>query len=131
MFGNRTNNRIESLKKLKAVITKYSSLPVFFNELMACVSAIRIEKDVYTAELLIKRPVVTTNFAPHDQKYRKLLTEFAFEKYFEESMNSGQIQFHDIDDRVGVIRLPNNRNFLVTMRVCDCNFYSLPPRKRI
>lgn len=91
---------------------------------MACVSAIRLEKDVYSAELLMKKPVTTVNFDPHDQKYRKILTEFAFEKYFEESMNSGQVQFIDIDARVGSVRSTNNRMYLVTNNVCDCSFYA-------
>lgn len=35
MFGNRTNNRLESLnQKIKAVVAKYSTLPMFFHHLM-------------------------------------------------------------------------------------------------
>lgn len=125
MFGTRTNNRIESLnQKLKAVITKYSSLHTFFNELMACISSIRIEHDIKAAELLMKKPIAIVNYSAHDRKYSGLLTEFAFEKYFDETTGYGQVQFNDIDDRMAVIVVRHNQRIITTSRICDCIFFT-------
>lgn len=103
MFGNATTNRVESLnQKLKAVIEKYSSLPRFFNNMMNSVGAIWVEKDIRAAEDVMRKPVNTANHEAHDHKYAKILTQFAFNKYFAETGDYGTVQFMNIFPKMGV-----------------------------
>ena len=45
-FMNRTNNRIECInQKLKSMITKYSSLPQYFSQLLVTLQSLRTERD--------------------------------------------------------------------------------------
>lgn len=123
MYGNETNNRTESLnQKFKAIIAKYSSLPVFFNELMSCVASIRIEHDIHAAEIL-NRQRVNTEFESHDKRYYSLLTEYAFDLYYEESTKQRDIQFTEIDDRIGLIVSNQCQGMLVTANTCNCSFF--------
>lgn len=124
MMGNSTTNRVESLNlKLKAVITKYSSLPQFFQHLIDSVGSMRIEKDMRAAEDVNRRPVNTVNYGVHDRKYAKILTDFAFKKYFTETENHTNVQFTNIDQRIAVSGSTQQR-LLTTAMVCDCIFYT-------
>ena len=45
-YLNRTNNRVESInQKLKKVISKFSNIVTFFEDLMRVVSSLRMERD--------------------------------------------------------------------------------------
>lgn len=123
MYGNATNNRTESVnQKLKAIITKYSSLPVFFRELMGCISSIRIEQDIHAAELLTRKRV-GTNYEPHDNRYYALLTEFAFDLYYEESVNRHSVQFVDVNELMAICGSVPSQRLMVTGQACDCEFF--------
>jgi hypothetical protein len=44
-YLNRTNNRVESItQKLKKVISRFSNIVTFFEDLMRVVSSLRMEK---------------------------------------------------------------------------------------
>lgn len=90
---------------------------------MACVGSIRIEKDIYAAELLMRKKVTSTNYAPDDQKYAQILAEFAFEMYFEETKDFAQVAFYDIDARIAIVGMTNGQRILTTANICDCTFH--------
>ena len=55
-FMNRTNNRLESINgKLKAVITRYSGMVQFFNDLMQCINSLKLERDHQALQVIMKR----------------------------------------------------------------------------
>ena len=57
-FMNRTNNRVESInQKLKSVISKYSGITPFFQDLMKCLNTLRVERDHRALEITMKRQV--------------------------------------------------------------------------
>ena len=54
-FMNRTNNRVESInQKLKSVISRYSGITLFFQDLMKCLNTLRIERDHRALEITMK-----------------------------------------------------------------------------
>lgn len=123
MYSNATNNRTESVnQKLKAVIAKYSSLPVFFRELMGCISSIRTEQDIHAAELLM-RLQVGTNYEPHDNRYYKLLTEFAFDLYYEESKMRHTVRFVEVHELMAVFGSMRGQRLMASGQTCDCEFF--------
>lgn len=120
IFGNETNNRLESTnQKLKAVITKYASMPTFFHLLMSCVSSMHIEKDIITAEQLMRKPMATFNYAVYDKEYLKLMTNFAFRRYVQERMNAARVQFVHIDNIMGVSGRLRQR-IITDAKSCEC-----------
>lgn len=123
-FYNLTNNRSESLnQKLKSVIAKYSKLTAFFSTLMACIGSLNIEKDIRAAEAEMKQPTRISVYKPHDLKYKRFLTPFAFEKYTKQSEESSTVQFIDIDDKFAASGSSNLR--ILTRSVnCDCEFFT-------
>ena len=74
-----TNNCVESTnQKLKAVISKYSSIVQFFNSLMCTINSISIERD--HRALLVNQMVplkVYSDDSP-EQAYLDILTPYAF-----------------------------------------------------
>ena len=89
-FMNRTNNRLESLNgKLKAVITRYSGMVQFFNDLMQCINSLKLERDHRALQVVTKRRVTTFDKESSLGKYMGFLTPFAFD-YIKE-----QFQFSD------------------------------------
>lgn len=123
MYGNDTNNRTESInQKIKAIIVKYSSLPIFFDELMACIASCRIEKDIAAGEVLMRQRV-NTNYAYYDMQYYNLLTEYAFDLYHEEAEKHQRVQFTDIDERIAVFRY-GREQLMATANTCDCIFFT-------
>lgn len=125
MFGNRTNNRIESInQKLKAVIAKYSSMPSFTKLLITCVGSMTIEKDIHAAEELMRKPADRSKYGAHDVKYSELLTNFAFQKYFAEATQHDQVQFDAIDNMIAVTGMHvRAQRMLTTQLTCDCVFF--------
>jgi len=79
-FGERTNNRLESVnRRLKAVVKTSSTLPVFFKDLLATVNCMRHERDhsfVTTMEKVSVKPF------PHgsvEDEFSSSITPFAFQ----------------------------------------------------
>lgn len=124
IFGNRTNNRLESLnQKLKAIIAKYSAMPTFFKLLLACIGSMTIEKDIHASEELMRKQSDRTTWEPFDIKYSDLLTNFAFDEYMGEKLKCDQVQFADIDNRMGVSGIRSER--ILTREInCDCFLFT-------
>ena len=57
-FLNSTNNRLKSTnQKLKSVISRYSGITTFFQDLMKCVNSLKNERDHRAANLTFKVPI--------------------------------------------------------------------------
>ncbi|XP_014678906.1 PREDICTED: putative protein FAR1-RELATED SEQUENCE 10 [Priapulus caudatus] len=78
-FMNRTNNRLEAInQKLKSVITKSSSIVIFWQDLMKCVNSLQIERKHRAIQLQTKVPVFKYANGSYQQRYQNHLTPFAF-----------------------------------------------------
>lgn len=79
-FMNRTNNRVECInQKLKSVISRYSGMTLFFQDLMKCLHTLRVERDHRALDLTMKRRVTTYAPGTEFSQYMSLLTPYAFE----------------------------------------------------
>lgn len=124
-FGQRTNNRLESLnQKLKTVITKYSALPAFISSLDRCIGGMCIEKDIKRAEAVMKKPADTSLFESHDYLYHKILTPFAFAKYKKQSNVYKTVRFVHIDAQMGVSGATQTSRVIASANSCECEFFS-------
>ena len=119
---NVTPYRIESInQKLKSVITKYSSLPQFFSQLLIAVDSLRTERDHRALSVFQKVPV--TPFKPDspEYSYMQILTPYAL-GYVTKQLNLAQKieilgqseNVYEINSSEGIIR--------VTPTDCDCTF---------
>lgn len=122
-FENNTNNRLENLnQKIKTVVTKYSSLAVFFNDLIILLSSFNTERDHIAALNVMRHPLITNNTV-YDEQNAKYLTQYAFSKYKEQSNKSGDIEFSRITE-VDADCFERNVRITVTHQNCSCTFFS-------
>lgn len=121
---NRTTNRVESLnQKLKDVVTRNGKIDTFAIELLQCIESLNVEKDHRNISSISRQPI--NSFAPKsvEQKYKELLTEFAFKKVLVEleCIDSFKIQ------KVGQNHLyyQSNKNIHITFeKKCECRFFT-------
>ncbi len=77
-FMNRT--RVECInQKIKSVITRYSGMTTFFQDLMTCLRSLRVERDHRALDLRMKRRVTKYDPGTEFGQYMSLLTPYAFE----------------------------------------------------
>ena len=96
---------------------------VFTRLLLSCIGSMHIEKDIKAAEQLMRKPIETFEYADHDRKYLRIITKFAFEKYVQERMAAGNVQFVHFDAIMGVSGTGGHRN-VTDEKKCDCLFFS-------
>lgn len=90
---------------------------------MACVGSLNIEKDIRAAKAVMKQPTRLSVYAAHDNKYRRLLTSFAFEKYMTQSAAVSSVTFIQIDENFAASGSSSNRVITRPLH-CDCEFFS-------
>lgn len=90
---------------------------------MSCVSSLQIEKDIISAEQLMRNPIQTFNYAQHDRQYLKLMTNFAFERYKHERLIAAHVQFVHIDAQMAISGPPQHR-IVTNEAACDCIVYT-------
>lgn len=74
-FGERTNNRLESINsKVKSVCSKFASLSRFFDEFFSVLSVLRNERDHSTVMAMVKKPVI---FESDQDEFANLVTPYA------------------------------------------------------
>lgn len=79
-YLNRTNNRVESINaKFKSIITRYSGITQFFNDLMQCLSSLQVERDHMALDFVTKRRVTSIDPQSALGKYVEVLTPYSFE----------------------------------------------------
>ncbi|XP_055306078.1 uncharacterized protein LOC129570476 [Sitodiplosis mosellana] len=122
-YENRSNNRLESVnQKIKTIVAKYSSLASFFDDLITCIAAFNIERDHKAAESILRKSLATKINTDYDNKYAKLLTKYAFDKYKLQSMKSTQVQF----SRIGLLDadcIQDGVDITVSEDECSCKFF--------
>ena len=90
---NRTNNRVESInQKLKSVISRYSGITPFFQDLMKCLNTLRVERDHRALEITMKRRVSTydPSTAPYSFEYVKDQLEQASKVQIVQQLDGGK-----------------------------------------
>lgn len=123
-FENRSNNRLESLnQKIKTVVTKYSNLSSFFNDLMICIGSYNVERDHIAADSILRKSLATSHDTRYDKQYAILLTQYAYNKYKPQSMKANRIQFSKICELTAEC-LENNKVIEITDEQCSCAFFN-------
>ncbi|KAG1650975.1 Zinc finger SWIM domain-containing protein 3 [Nymphon striatum] len=125
-FMNSTNNRLESTnQKLKSVISQYSGVTVFFQDLMKCINSLKNERDHRATNVVLKSPIHRVAVSETEQAYEDLLTPFAF-KYVKQ-----QLQFSlnttivgRVDDRSATVNTTSLGNIVVFVDSCECSFFT-------
>ncbi|KAG1665902.1 Protein FAR-RED ELONGATED HYPOCOTYL 3 [Nymphon striatum] len=121
----RTNYRLESInQKLKSVITKCSSLHVFWCDLMKCITSLRDERD-HRAVKKVEAKVSFSQFASDsiELRYREHLTPFAFEFVQQHISASKECVVSCTNDTTYSVKEPSGSvQENVNIEVCTCSF---------
>ena len=124
-FMNRTNNRVESInQKLKSVISRYSGVTQFFQDLMKCLNTLKVERDHRALEVTVKRRVVP--FSPDSafHQYMLLLAPYSFDFVKNQlELSSKVIIVEHIDTRSCSLRV-RGRLQTTTIDSCECGTVS-------
>ena len=125
-FINATNNRLESInQKLKAVVSRHSSLLEFNEQLQSCLSSLRAERNHRAASIFQKRPVCFNNFKEHELQYYKKCTPFAFKHIQEQLTLHGKCGKTLGNGSNGVFTIKSKRgNLQVCCEKCHCDFFT-------
>ena len=123
-FMNRTNNRVESInQKLKMVVTRYSGITWFFQDLMKCLSSLAIERNRRAIKAIVKRQISSSS-NPVLNQYMALLTPCAFEFLRAQLAFSQKGTFvGDVDDETCEF-MSKNRKIITKLDDCSCGFVS-------
>jgi len=71
---------VESINaKFKSIITRYSGITQFFNDLMQCLSSLQVERDHMALDFVTKRRVTSIDPQSALGKYVEVLTPYSFE----------------------------------------------------
>ncbi|KAK6178266.1 hypothetical protein SNE40_013072 [Patella caerulea] len=123
-FLNNTNNRLESTnQKIKQVVTRYSGVTVFFQELMLCIHSLKNERDHRAAYVTTKDTIDRHPRSNAEIEYKELLTPYAFkfvEKQLEYSATTTVLR--TVDDRSAIIRSKSLGDIVVSVDSCRCSF---------
>ena len=120
---NRMSNSLGSLnEKLKTVITRYSGMVQFFNDLMQCINSLKLEWDHRALHVIAKRRVTAFDKESALGKYMAFLTPFAFDYIKEQFQFSEKVKIvDDVDDCR--CRIDSSEGQLVTsVTNCSCTF---------
>lgn len=121
-YENRTNNRLESFnQKIKLVVSKYSKLANFFDDLWTCTLSFNIERDHESADDVLRRPLTMPRLG-HMSPYAEILTEFAYKKICQQALKSPNIVFSIIND-VEAESLEYSSIIKTTNDSCTCAFF--------
>nr|XP_047146225.1 zinc finger SWIM domain-containing protein 1-like [Hydra vulgaris] len=78
-FGECTTNRLESInRRIKAVVSLLSSLPIFFKDLLTVIACMRQERDHKYITSTERVPVSAVASFQYERDYKDILTPFAF-----------------------------------------------------
>lgn len=122
-FGDRSNNRLESLnQKIKSVVTKYSNLGRFFDGLITLTTSYNVERDHVAADNVMRKPLDLETSTEYDKKYAEHLTTYAYKKYIKQSMKSPEIRFTQIREADAEC-FENNLRIEVHSKKCSCSFF--------
>lgn len=122
-FGNRTNNRLKSFnQKIKAVVSKYSGMANFFDDLWTCTSSYKVERDHQAADDILRK-ALTKPQLDHMSPYSKLLTNYAYRKVCEQAMMGDEVIFLSISE-VEAECVENSLIIETSDEQCNCAFFT-------
>ena len=112
---NRTNNRVESInQKLKSVISRYSGITPFFQDLMKCLNTLRVERDHRALEITMKRRVST---------YDPSTAPYSFEYVKDQLEQASKVQIvQQLDDGKSCSVRSRGQSITSTIDSCPCGF---------
>ena len=125
-FMNRTNNRVESInQKLKSVISRYSGITPFFQDLMKCLSTLTVERDHKALEITMKRQVSTYDPSTAIGQFMSLLTPYSFGFVKDQLERASQVQnIQQLNDGKSCLVSSQGRSITCTVDSCPCGFVS-------
>lgn len=94
-FQNRTNNRLESFnQKLKAIISSYAPLKVFFKDLFVLITSMSTERRTKAINMTQKQPKRQPDEPEHTYKYRCFFNSICIQLCFTATKPFSNIQFY-------------------------------------
>lgn len=119
-FGERTNNRLESVnRRLKAVVKKGSSLPVFFKDLAASMRHERDHNFVNALDKVATRPYAAGSV---EALFTERLTPFALKLTLKQLSLSKALEVTVDSDGSNVTTIADGQEALVSAESCICAF---------
>ena len=119
-----TNNRLESInQKLKAVVKRYSSMPVFFRDLMVCISSMKVEHDHRALDLSTRVRQVDAAVDPALVSYMRLLTPFAYKSLAAQHPKTEHVRIvrAEVDEQRLIVE-SGKRELTAGTRHCQCGY---------
>lgn len=125
-FMNRTNNRVESInQKLKFIISRYSGITPFFQDLMKCLNTLRVKRDHRALEITMKQQVSTYDPSSAFGQYMYLLTPYAFGFIKDQLERASRVQIiQHFNDGKSCSVSSQGRSITSTVDSCPCGFIS-------
>lgn len=122
-YENRTNNRLESFnQKIKTVITKYSGLANFFEDLWTCTLSYNVERDHQLADDVLRKSLTKPEIG-YMSPYSSILTNYAYRKVCQQAIKSENIRFSLISDTEAEC-LENSLIIKTSDEHCTCAFFT-------
>ena len=128
-YLNSTNNRLESLnQKIKSVVSRYSNILIFFQQLMKCLHSLSIERDHRAAIVFQKTPV---NVCVPLLEYQNYLMPYAFSHVLKQYRLAEHMKVNlDVDSTTATF-YTKERAIHTLQDNCGCGYFkamSLPCR---
>ena len=126
LFGNNTNNRLESFnQKIKQVVEKNSGLVVCFLGLIKCLRSSRIERDHRAILTAQKVSINMYGSNTPEGKYQKLLTPFAFNFLLQQLKLTPKVDIDSAVKKGMSYEIKTTDGMTTTSREsCSCTFFT-------
>ena len=126
-YSNNTTNRLESInQKLKQVISKFSNLNNFFQDLELVIHSLRQERDSRLSMALVKRTVVPFPPGSPEVKFSQFLTPHAFQIVLKQIELSSKVVISEECCDHDVVTLQTSSGVThVTSTSCTCQFSAM------
>lgn len=122
-FGERTNNRLESINaKVKSVCSQYASLSTFFDQFFSVLSCLRNERDHSTLMALAKKRVSSFLLNSPEEQFSLLLTPYAVSFVLKQLTLRSKVKIDEDDGETCAISSSNGM-LTVTVDNCQCTFW--------
>lgn len=120
-YLNRTSNRLESLnQKFKLIISRYSNLVTFFQDLNTVVDSMASDRDFKAIKENMRRP--RSSFGDEVlELYQDFLTQFAFNHMKDQYKKSENISFNMVCDNQAHLE-EKERTLTTSATSCSCGF---------
>lgn len=122
-YENRTNNRLESFnQKIKTVVSKYSGLANFFEDLWTCTLSYNVERDHQVVDDVLRKSLTKPRIG-YVSSYSDILTNYAYRKVCQQAIKSENIRFSSICD-IEAECLENSLIIKTSDKHCTCAFFT-------